>query len=98
MSDKEAKIECPCCHSELRVDLLTGKLSSWLRAGDSAPARGADPAERWDALADRVKGRLAGSEDRLDKELGKERERSQNLDDVFDAAKKRASGRGDPAA
>ncbi|MBM3976322.1 MAG: hypothetical protein FJ299_04950 [Planctomycetes bacterium] len=98
MSDKEAKIECPCCHSELRVDLLTGKLSSWLRAGDSAPAHGADPSQRWDASADRVKGRLAGNEDRLDRELGKERERSQNLDDVFDAAKKRATRRGDQSS
>lgn len=92
MNDKEWKLECPCCHSELRVDSLTGKVVGWLQAGDSAARVPQDATVRWDALTDRVQGRLAQGEDKLERALDKERTRSRDLDDAFDAAKRRSRG------
>jgi hypothetical protein len=92
MNDKEWKLECPSCHSALRVDSLTGKVVGWLQAGDSAAAAKRDASARWDELTDRVQGRLASGEDKLNRALEKERERSRDLDDAFDAAKRKARG------
>jgi hypothetical protein len=97
MADKEVRIACPCCQTELRVDLLTGKVTGWLQAGDSASSAALDPESRWAALHDRVKGRVAGAEDKLEQALGKEREREGSLDDGFDRAARKAKRKpGDP--
>ncbi|TAJ08146.1 MAG: hypothetical protein EPO68_15770 [Planctomycetota bacterium] len=92
MNDKEWKVECPCCHSALRVDSLTGKVVGWLQAGDSTAGATQDASARWDALTDRVQGRIASGEDKMNRALDKERERSRDLDDAFDAAKRKARG------
>ncbi len=84
MDAKEILVECPCCASRLAVDVRTGKLLRWSRAGEVDPTgRPVVREEDWDQAHGRVKSRLDSAEDRFEAGLGRERSRERDLDDLF---------------
>lgn len=90
MDTKEIRIECPCCGSRLAVDVRSGNLVSWSRAGEAdATGRPVVREEDWDQAHGRVKSRLESAEDRFEAGLGRERSREQDLDERFRRAKEK---------
>ena len=95
---KEIDVTCPCCSHVLTVDVLTRQV---LRTAE--PRKHDDTGKavldegRWDKAKERVLGRSDGAGDRLDAALSKERSRDEDLNDLFDKAKRKALG-GDASA
>lgn len=93
---KEVEIQCPCCDSQLLIDVLTQKV---LRA---TPRRELDSSGRpkldakdWDAAFGKVSGRLDESVSKFDASLDRERKRTRDLDDLFAEAEERVRKRSD---
>jgi len=90
MSTKELEIDCPCCNTRLTVDVRTRSV-----------VRSVSPQEtdefgkpkvnlgRWDAAAGKVADRGEDAGGRLDDALQAEKKRADQLDDLFDRAKRK---------
>ena len=78
----------------MTVDVLTGKILRQARpqATDETGKPLLDHG-RWDEAANHVRGRAQGGLDEFDSALDKERNRSGDLDDLFDKAKEKAQRR-----
>jgi len=91
MIPKQIEITCPCCDTRLTVDVLTATV---LR--HAPPERLDDTGKpildegRWDSAATRVQGRLAKGGTEFEDALQRERRREQDLDDLFERAKRKA--------
>lgn len=94
MTHKQIDVVCPCCSTILTVDVLTEKVlrSASPREVDETGKAVLDEG-RWDSAAERVAGRQARGQDSLESALEKERQRSDDLEDLFDKAKKKISRR-----
>lgn len=91
METKQIDLDCPCCNARLTVDVLTRTV---LR---HAPPEQVDETGkpvldegRWDQASDKVSGRKQAALDKFDSALGKEQSREQELDDLFEQAKRKA--------
>ena len=91
METKQIDVSCPCCNTRLTVDVLTRTV---LR---HAPPEQLDATgkpvldeNRWVSANEKVAGRKQEAKDKFDAALGKERSREQDLDDLFEKAKKKA--------
>lgn len=81
---KQIEIECPCCQSRLVVDVLTAKV---MRSERQEPkGESTDP---WASAQDKVRRRSEGGQEKLEKELERERGKSTRLDDVFRETRKK---------
>ena len=90
MNPKQIDLSCPCCGTQLTVDVLTATV---LR---SAQPRGRDETGkpildegRWDQAAERVRERSTTRSDALDSALEKERGRDGDLEDLFEKARRK---------
>jgi len=86
MAKKDITVVCPCCETEIIVDVLTQKV---LRHRP----QGSTPETTWGDAHERVKERESRGTDAFDSALSGEKSRARNLDDLFDAAKKQAEER-----
>ena len=94
MGSKQLNVTCPCCATTLTVDVLTGKILRQARPADTdETGKPVLDHGRWDDAADHVKGRAQGGQDEFDSALEKERNRSDDLDDLFAKAKEKAARR-----
>lgn len=94
MDSKQLDVACPCCGTVLTVDVLTGKILRQARPqGTDETGKPLLDLGRWDEAARHVKGRAQGGLDEFDSALERERNRSEDLDDLFDKAKKKATRR-----
>ncbi|MEM7518340.1 MAG: hypothetical protein AAF368_15640 [Planctomycetota bacterium] len=105
MSSKEIDVLCPCCDTLLTVDVLTAKVlrrtsgperaALEKRSEDSETPEDAEKVreDRWGAASERVASRPGNALEKLENALESERERSTDLDDLFDSAKKRLEDR-----
>ena len=91
MNPKQIEITCPCCDTRLTVDVLTATV---LR---HAPPEQLDETGkpildegRWDSATAKVQGRLAEGTDKFEDALHREQRREQDLDDLFERAKRKA--------
>ena len=85
METKDLAVRCPCCDSRIVVDVRTGKILTWSRAGEvDAEGRPKVTEEDWDAAQDKAKGRLAAGKDKFEEGLARENEREKDLDDLWD--------------
>lgn len=90
MSSKEIEIVCPCCDTQLTVDVLTRAILKTRTAQETDEfGKPKVNLDRWDAAASKVKGRDDDAGGRLDDALAKEKERADQLDDLFDRAKRK---------
>ena len=84
MGAKEVRVECPCCHSLLDVDVLTHKV---MRVQDKRSQETDDLHEAgWSAAAARVQGRMSSAADKLEESLEREKGKVQRMDELFDEA------------
>lgn len=101
MEQKQIDVTCPCCKTRLTIDVRTSSVLRSAQPGEvDAAGRVRLDEDRWEAAAERVRGRPADAADRLEQGLTREREKEQRLDDLFDEAsrKLRPGGEDDPAA
>jgi len=91
METKQIDVECPCCNTRLTVDVLTRTILRHAPPGqvDETGKQVLDE-ERWDTANEKVTGRRSEAADKFDAALGKERTREQDLDDLFEQAKRKA--------
>jgi len=96
MDTKEARITCPCCASLLEIDVRTEKVVRWRPKGESD-----DPGESkvresdWNKAAERVTGRLGSAAEKFDESLSREKNREQDLDQLFRKASEKLRDKGD---
>lgn len=91
MNPKQIDVTCPCCNTRLTVDVLTRTILRHAPPGQVDETGKAVLDEgRWDAAAEKVKGRRSDGQDKFDSALDKERSRTRDLDELFDRAKKKA--------
>jgi len=86
MAKKDITVVCPCCETELVVDVLTQKV---LRHR----AKDATAESTWGEASARVAERESRGTDAFDSALSGEQSRARDLDDLFDAAKKQVEER-----
>ena len=98
MSEKEIEVRCPCCEATLVVDVRTRTVLKHAPKAslDETGKPVLDPG-RWDSATRRVQERTGKATDAFDQALAKEQGRKRDLDDLFDAAKKKATRRGEGA-
>jgi hypothetical protein len=90
---KEVRVECPCCHSLLDVDVLTQKV---MRVQDRRPQEsGGLPEAGWSAAAARVQGRMSSAADKLEESMEREKGKIQRMDELFDEAARKLRRRGE---
>lgn len=90
MTQKEIRIECPCCHSRLEVDVLTEKVMRVLEQ-EGQGSRHSSDGSAWTAAEQRVTGRARSAADRLEQSLEREKGKSKDLDELFRKAKEKLS-------
>ncbi len=90
MSKKEIDVTCPCCNSQLLVDVATAKV---LRSRNPAEEDGGD--KTWGAAQGRVEGRDERAKDAFNSALDREESREDALDDLFSKAQKKVDDRKD---
>lgn len=100
MNKKELEIVCPCCGSQLTVDLRTEKVvrqraSGSRSAEDRPPTGGPVEAGDWEAMVERVRDRAGESADKLESALDRERKRETDLDDLFRRVRERVDDEGE---
>ena len=87
MEIKQIAVQCPCCSTQLTVDVLTQTV---LRALSPEEHAEDDPAKRgkarWDKAQGRVDERPGKAKDKLESALSKEKDKESHLDDLFDQA------------
>ena len=94
MEKKQIQVTCPCCSSELQVDVLTEQVvRSVPKAELDAAGRPVPDEGRWDRLSEKVEQRSSGAEDKLESALEAERNKADRFDDLFDAARDRVRER-----
>lgn len=93
MSKKEVRVTCPCCETELQVDVRTEKVLRRRAKGARGPLD--DDEAGWEDATARVEGRGDRAADAFDSALGSEQRRERDLDDLFSAAKKKVRDRED---
>ncbi len=84
MSAKQIEVVCPCCQSQLLVDVLTAKVLRHEKASNSGPT-----ADRWASAQDKVRGRSHSGTEKLDQALDSERGKHDRLDDLFRKAQEK---------
>ena len=84
MSAKEIEVTCPCCRSQLSIDVLTAKVLRHAR-----PPEGQEPVDRWASAQEQVRGRSASGTEKLDRALDSERGKKDRLDDLFRQAQEK---------
>ena len=90
MPKKEIDVTCPCCSSELLVDVATAKV---LRSRNPKDEDGGD--KTWGAAQGRVDGLRDRATDAFGAAVNKEESREDDLDDLFAKAKKKVDDRRD---
>ena len=84
MEKKEVQVDCPECGMRLLVDVRTGKILRSSRASEiDETGKTVVREEDWDSARDRVQSRLSSAEDKFDSGLNREKNREQDLDDLF---------------
>jgi len=91
MSKKEVRVVCPCCETELQVDVRTEKVLRRRAKGARGPLD--DDETGWEDATARVEGRGDRAADAFDSALGSEQRRERDLDDLFADAKKKVRDR-----
>lgn len=86
MAKKDITVVCPCCETELVVDVLTQKVLRHRAKGSTAETT-------WGEAHGRVKEREARGTDAFDAALSGEKSRARDLDDLFAEAKRQAEER-----
>lgn len=96
--EKEIDVQCPCCSHVLTVDVRTRQVlrTAKPREEDETGKPVLDEG-RWDTAKERVQGRTEGARDRMDIALEKERRRDDDLNSLFDKARKKALGQDPPS-
>ncbi len=94
MDARQTIVTCPCCESRLEVDARSGKVVTWSRRQDvdetgKTVVRESD----WDDASGRVAGRLSTAEQVFEQGLAKEKNRGNDLDDLFRKASDKARER-----
>lgn len=96
MGQKQIEVTCPCCETQLVVDVLTQKVLK------HAPPRKLDETgkeildeSRWDSAQSKVKGRLDDGDDKFDSALTREKSRARDLDDLFKKAQEKIARKQD---
>ncbi len=84
MSAKQIEVVCPCCQSQLSIDVLTAKVLRHERTSESGPS-----VDRWASAQERVRGRTASGTEKLDQALDSERGKHDRLDDLFRKAQEK---------
>jgi len=94
MGAKQVEIRCPCCRTQLLVDVLTGTIlrSAAPRDVDETGKAVLDEG-RWDSARERVGGRATAAADKLEQALESERTKEERLDDLFRKARDKADRR-----
>ncbi|MDG1499612.1 MAG: hypothetical protein P8N31_07125 [Planctomycetota bacterium] len=90
MSKKEIDVTCPCCNSQLLVDVATAKV---LRSRNPKEEDGGD--KTWGAAQGRVEARDERAKDAFNSALDREESREDALDDLFSKAQKKVDDRKD---
>jgi hypothetical protein len=85
MSKKEIQVTCPCCETQLLVDVRTEQVLRQRQPGREETS--------WADAHARVEGRSERATDAFDAALGGEQQRSRDLDDLFAEARKKAEER-----
>lgn len=87
MEIKQIDVKCPCCSTQLTVDVLTQTV---LRALSPEEHTDADPLKRgkarWNKAQGRVDERTSTAKDKLESALSMEKDKETRLDDLFDQA------------
>lgn len=84
MDTKEVKLECPCCRSRLEIDVRTASVVRWRRPGETDELGKPLVNEGdWRQASERVSGRLGAADDKFDRSLQREKNRAQDLDELF---------------
>jgi len=95
METKDVRVECPCCHSRIEIDVRTGKVVRWNRASEADES--GKPVVResdWGTATERVSKRMGAAADKFDESLQREQTRSRDLDELFRKANEKLE-RGD---
>jgi hypothetical protein len=84
MDTKEVKVECPCCRSRLEIDVRTAAIVRWSKPGalDESGKRVVGEQD-WSDATQRVAQRLGSAGDKFDQSLTREKNRAQDLDELF---------------
>ncbi len=90
MSKKEIDVSCPCCGTELLIDVATAKV---LRSRNPKDEDGGD--KTWSGAQGRVEGRSGRANDAFSAAVDREEAREADLDDLFSKAKKKVDDRKD---
>lgn len=81
-SPKDIEIKCPCCGTEILVDVATRKVIR--HSGEKKPE------ETLDDMLDKEKSREKDPDKKLDAVFGEMKKRKTELEDLFNEAKKKA--------
>ena len=90
MAKKEMRVQCPCCETELLIDALTHKVLRYKEKGSQAGVT-------WGVANQRLVERQERGHGAFDEALSSEKNRSVDLDALFDAARKQAADETDSA-
>ena len=82
METKDVRVACPCCQSELTVDVRTAKVVRWNRPAEEDELGKPQPRD-FDEMAKRVEKRSSGALDAFDANLAREKRRGRDLEDLF---------------
>jgi hypothetical protein len=88
MSKKEIDVSCPCCGTQLLVDVATAKV---LRSRNPKDEDGGD--KTWSGAQGRVEERGGRAKDAFNAALDREDNREADLDDLFAQAQKKIDER-----
>ncbi|HIF41278.1 MAG TPA: hypothetical protein EYQ74_09285 [Planctomycetes bacterium] len=87
---KQIEVTCPCCDTVMVVDVLTQKVMRHAKPEQVDETGKAVLDEgRWDSAQDKVSKRGERGRDEFEEALGKEQNREEDLDDLFDAAQRK---------
>ena len=88
MPAKQIEVDCPCCDARLLIDVLTSKVlrHSLPEQRDELGKPMLDEG-RWEKAQERIRARKGrAGEDKFDAAIGREKNRSADLDDLFKKA------------
>ena len=82
MEIKEVQVACPCCQSQLTVDVRTSKVVRWNEAAQEDDMGKKQPHD-FDDVSKRVQGRMGSALDKFDENLARDKRRGKDLDELF---------------
>lgn len=92
MDKRSVVVTCPCCQSRIDVDVRSGNVVRWNRPTElDETGKPIVTEEDWQEATTRVGSRLQTAQDTFEAGLSKERNREQDLDDLFRRASKKIS-------